>query len=879
MICDAPEVLAMKRLILLCAVVVLLAAPALRADPADDVLALARKTLALVEKSAKRPKLAARLAAIERRLASEPGRGGEVLAELRALRRRIILSHPLLDFKKLLINKRPPPRSLYAHMCDQYYGRHSKAGPGLTVLSSWKTAPKAAVLLAGKLPVGSVLHPDLSFDAKRVIFAFCDHSEAKPSGVEIPTHPTVARSGFVYNDIGQRRFFIYEATLDGKTVRQLTGGPSDPMTRAGGRQTVMIEDFDPCYLPDGGFAFISTRCQSFGRCHWGRYTPAYLLYRAEGDGSGIRQISFGEANEWDPSVLPDGRLVYARWDYINRHNTWFQSLWVTRPDGSATEHYYGNYSRNPCMTSEALAVPGSHKVVCTATAHHFVSAGSTILIDPRKGRDGMAPIERITPEVKFPETEGWGLKGCYTTPYPLSEDLYLVSYSPQIVNWERSSGRYGGTWPSVNAFGIYLIDTLGGRELIYRDPKVSCYAPIPIRPRRRPPVLPTAIEPGSDLKTGVFYIQDVYRSTEAIEPGTIKAVRINRIHLQPAADKPSITCASGQAILKSIVGTVPVAPDGTAAFRAPAGVPLQLQVLDADGLAVMTMRSSIYLQGGEVSGCVGCHESRKTTPALRRVPRGLKIHTPTPPDGPQYPGALSFARTVQPVLDRYCISCHGLKPKPDGKLALIGKRTRFNAAYDALTKTRGLVKIARGNGETHASKPKDYFAHAGKLAGILRAGPHTKHVKLDRPSYQRIVDWMDLNVQYFGDYSFNRPEQRPLAPESVKALRAHIAEVFGPELATQPIEALINVALPTSSRILKAPLAISAGGWGQIKTAGSFWKSTDAPGYRKMFKLVEDSIQPLAHKDIDGTCGREKCVCRSCWVRKLRTARIAEGRK
>ena len=852
-----------------------------RVSPAaavDDVLALTRKTLALVEKSAKRPKLAGELAALERRLASGVDRRAEVLVELRSLRRRIILSHPLLDFEKLLINKRPPPRSLYSHMCDQYYGRHSKSGPGLTVLSAWKTSPRATVLLAGKLPVGSVLHPDLSFDAKRVIFAFCDHSEAKPPGVHIPTHPTVAKSGFVYNDIGQRRFFIYEATIDGKTVRQLTGGPSDPMARAGNRQTVQIEDFDPCYLPDGGFAFVSTRCQSFGRCHWGRYTPAYLLYRADADGSGIRQISFGEANEWDPSVLPDGRLVYARWDYINRHNTWFQSLWVTRPDGTATEHYYGNYSRNPCMTSEALAVPGSHKVVCTATAHHFVSAGSTILIDPRKGRDGMAPIERITPEVKFPETEGWGLKGCYTTPYPLSEDLYLVSYSPQTVKWERSRGRYGGTWPSVNAFGIYLVDTLGGRELIYRDPKVSCYAPIPIRPRRRPPVLPPAAQPGSDLKTGVFYIQDVHCSTEAITPGTIEAVRINRIHIQPTADKPSLSCSGGQEILKSIVGTVTVGPDGTVAFRAPAGVPLQLQVLDANGLAVMTMRSTVYLQGGEVSSCVGCHESRKTSPVLHRIPGGLTIQTPTPPAGPQYPGGLSFARTVQPVLDRYCISCHGLKPKPDGKLALIGKRTGFNAAYDALVKARGLVKVARGNGETHASKPKDYFAHAGKLASIL-LGPHTKHVKLDRPSYQRIVDWMDLNVQYFGDYSFNRPEQRPFAPEGVKALRAHIAKTFSPELAAQPIEALVNVALPSSSRILNAPLATSAGGWGQINIKKGLWKSTDAPGYRRMFTLVQGAIAPRKQTDINGTCGRDNCVCRSCWVRKLRTARITQGGK
>jgi len=291
----------------------------------------------------------------------------------------------------------------------------------------------------------------------------------------------------------------------------------------------------------------------------------------------------------------------------------------------------------------------------------------------------------------------------------------------------------------------------------------------------------------------------------------------------------------------------------------------------------MTMRSSVYLQPGEVSACVGCHESRKDTPVLQSIPGGLKIRKLTLPDGPKYPGGLSFARTVQPVLDRYCISSHGLKAKLDGKLSLIGKRTRFNAAYDALIKTKGLVKMAMGNGETHYSKPKDYFAHAGKLAGILLKGKHTKHIKLDRPSFQRIVDWMDLNVQYFGDYSYNRPEQRPFAPEGVKALRAHIEKVFGAKLAAQPVDALVNVALPSSSRILKAPLAVSAGGWGQI-TKGA-WKSTDDPGYKKMLRLVEGAIGPLKYKDIAGTCGREKCICRSCWVRKLRTARIAEGRK
>ena len=86
--------------------------------------------------------------------------------------------------------------------------------------------------------------------------------------------------------------------------------------------------------------------------------------------------------------------------------------------------------------------------------------------------------------------------------------------------------------------------------------------------------------------------------------------------------------------------------------------------------------------------------------------------------------------------------------------------------------------------------------------------------------------------------------------------------------------------MPDESRILKAPLARAAGGWGQIERGG--WTSGDEPDYRRMRQLVEASIQPLPYRDIAGTCGRdEKCVCLSCWVRKVweeRQKRIASAR-
>jgi len=385
-----------------------------------------------------------------------------------------------------------------------------------------------------------------------------------------------------------------------------------------------------------------------------------------------------------------------------------------------------------------------------------------------------------------------------------------------------------------------------------------------IQSRPVPPALASAVAGRENEKFGVFYVQDVYQSTQPIEPGTIKALRINRIYGQPTNSKPKLSLASNE-IIKGIIGTVPVDADGSAAFRAPAGTPLQLQAIDENGMAVMTMRSFIYLQPGEVVSCVGCHEDRLTTP-VPAIPPHLTIHRPAPPAGPQYEGGFSFARTVQPVLDRYCISCHGLEAT-EGGCDLLGVRENgYSRAHNSLTK-RGLVAIAYRNRETGFSVPKDYFAHAGRLAKYLLQD-HSEYIELDRESFQRIVDWLDLNAQYYGDYSHNRAEDRKISPQGERALREHIAKQFGGRLADQPFEALVNIALPGESRILKAPLAEKAGGWGQIEDGR--WQDTTDAGYRKMAQLVEAAIEPLPYHDVCGTCGRDKCVCGACWVAELR---------
>ncbi len=855
------------------------------ADTAEEALALAQRTLAYVEKSEKRPAMAVQLASFAQKLplTREAAARAALEKEIRALRRLILFSHPALAFDRILASQRGIPYTVAPHMVDQYTGRCSRPGPGLVVIEDWKGAPRKSEPLKGKLPLGTVLNPDLHFDGDRVLFAFCDHTANRPpaaEGVVVPTvlagctkganadiirrldpdHPCFKDAAKSYdpNPVAHLRYFIWEAAVDGSWVRQLTGTPKDPMETWDGRQTVLIEDADPCYLPDGGFAFNSTRCQSYGRCHWGRYTPAFLIYRADKDGSNIRQLSFGEANEWEPAVLNDGRIAYTRWDYINRNAVWYQSLWTMKPDGTGTAHFYGNYTMHPGIQTEVQPIPGTHVVVATAGAHHYVTAGSLITIDTHKGEDGPAPLTRVTPEIPWPESEGWKLPGCYAAPYPVNDTLFFASFSPEP--W-AGAPQYGA-WPSNKAFGIWLVDTLGGRELIFQDSEIGTFTPIPLRKRPRPPVIPSVLPPAAEAPdTGVCYVENVYDCREPLEKGSVKYLRVNQLMNQPAAKKANRNKDLDLDLYKRPLGVVPVAEDGSAAFRIPAGRPIQLQALNAEGMAIFTMRSFIYAQRGEVLGCAGCHEDKMRSRPPQELAKRREIADPKPMPALDYEGGFSFMRTVQPVFDRHCIGCHGLAPaEKDGKppLNLIGAKASQNLV------DRKQVMWIESYHETGASKTNDYFAIASPLTALLKSGHHD--VKLSKDEWDALLVWMDLNVPRYSDgyYEFNRAEQRQPEPEGEKRLRAAITAQFGKALAEQPFPALVNVGSPEKSRILLAALPTGKGGWGQLE--GGF-NGLDDPRYQALLTLVQASIAPQAYHDVLGTCGRGKaCVCNSCWV-------------
>ena len=336
-------------------------------------------------------------------------------------------------------------------------------------------------------------------------------------------------------------------------------------------------------------------------------------------------------------------------------------------------------------------------------------------------------------------------------------------------------------------------------------------------------------------------MENVYDARVELPKGSVKALRVNKLFNQGPVRHWSLNQGGDLDIYKESLGTVPVAEDGSAAFRIPAETPVQLQALDKNGMAIYTMRSFIYAQKGEIQGCTGCHENKMASVAPARMGAGRTVHDLRPEVDLGYRGPFSYLRSVQPIFDRHCISCHGLGKAPD----FIGTNGLHRLVKDEQ------VSIARSYSETIESKPYDYFAAPSPLTKRLQAGHGG--VKLSEEEWKTLILWMDFNVTEWnvgGGYSWNRPELRTVDPAGERRLREAIRERLGEKIADQPFEALVNRGDETKSRVL--------------------WLAK--PEDREyLLKLVRASLVNSKYHDIDGTCGRPVeagCECNSCWVRR-----------
>jgi hypothetical protein len=659
----------------------------------------------------------------------------QVEEALTGLQQEAMLDHPLLNFDKLLFVKRFTETS--GHIYEDPYGGTTLGG-NLCVLSP--VAPDGKVIeVVPELAGGLFGRFDLSFDATRIVFAYKKTVQGSYRIYEVGIDPSTGRAKA--NSLRQLTFAVSE---------------SEPMHRGRG-----YDDIDPCYLPNGKIMFASTRSERVVFCFGTAVTTLHVM---DGDGKNMRRISEGPITEIDPCVMEDGRVIYMRWEYVDKGFGNVQSLWSMNPDGSGSAHVYKNNIVVPGGMVDPRSIPGSPKIVTIAAPHCGLSVGAVVLLDTRADRRSGKAMLNITPGIGYPgmfHHAATHKYGYFKEPFPLSEKLFLVAHSPYAL----------ATKPT--GYGLYLLDSWGNRTELYRDPRISCFQPVPLHPRRKPTTIATVsdgtiVAGGKDRRPGTLFLQDVYQGMPGIERGRVKYLRVmealalswdaaQRAGRQQdgAGLQMAAVSMSGDVHLKKVHGVVPVHEDGSACFTVPSRKNLYFQALDKDYMELQRMRTFVNVMPGEQRSCVGCHEPRRQAPSARRdVPQAL-THAPmplAPQPGDTGPRMVHYVTDIQPIFDKHCISCHG-GSAPSGELDLSGALTTlYTTSYESLVDSN-LVSYLYGCFGAANIPPEPSVAfgsHRSKLVERIQKAPCK--ADLSREEFIKIVTWVDANAPFYGTH-------------------------------------------------------------------------------------------------------------------------------
>ena len=649
-------------------------------------------------------------------------------------------------------------------------------------------------------------------------------------------------------------FHIWEIGVDGTGLRQVTGGP--------------CHDFNPVYLPDGRIAFSSSRVEAYSMC---QNFLACALYTCDPDGTDVRRIDFTTLCTNAPALMPDGSLIATRWEYQDKSIFSWQGLWSVLPNGRNLKLYYGNTITVPNSLFGAKPVPGaSSRVVITMAAHHHPPVGDIAIVDRRLGVENPAGMRQITFATQYRVAKGEHFKHmnwhsgdrhypyAYTDPWPVSEDLILVSY--------------GGADEDTGQFRICSLTGDGVRTPLAEEQGLSFFCPVSLGRRDRPCTVPGRA-PTADGE-GTFYVTDVYRGLEeqGVRRGQVAALRVTEVLPKkyntegPRYRDHYPVIGHGSYYVKRILGSVRVREDGSACFRAPANRELYFIALDGVGREVQRMGSVTQLTTGETSACIGCHENRLSAPPAgvagsRVPPKPVAISAPAWAAGE--PATMDFVRFVQPVLDRYCARCHG-GPAPKAGIDLSGDKTRmFNMAYTNLT-LRGLVEYYYINpGPTGVFPALETGSAVSKLSRLME----TRHsdVTMDDESRRAVYAWIDANAPYYGTWEMSRPHVqggrdtwtgtggRPLPWFATlldvlrsKGLRYSGIEDYGHGGAGHLDQVKVNLTHPEWSHLLLENLARSSGGLAD--DGGAAFPSKADPDYCRLLSAIEEGKRCLYAK-------------------------------
>lgn len=595
---------------------------------------------------------------------------------------------------------------------NQYSGRRSGFDASIIELSNFKGA-------------------DAGQSSERVIYKPQDDAAV----TDVHLHFDAEKMLFTSTDAEEKRWHVFEVNTDGTGVKNLTKAIPEPD----------VEYADGCYLPDGRLIINTTLGYHGVPCVAGADAVGNLALYDPRSGY-LRRLTFDQDNNWNPTIMNNGRVMYTRWEYTDLIHYFSRFVMHMNPDGTENKNLYGSGSYFPNSTFDMQPLPGgSSAFVGIISGHHgTVRSGRLMIFDPAKGRKeekGMVqelPYRGRTIEPIIRDEMVDGVWPQFIKPHPLNDKYFLVTakLAPNSL------------------WGIYLVDVYDNLTLIKEMDGEGFINPIPLKKRPTPPVIPDKVN--EDKKESTVFIQDIYEGEglPGVPKGTVKKLRI-LAYEYAYRDSPSDHYAQGIQSgwdIKRLLGEVPVEEDGSVIFTIPANTPISLQPLDSMGRAIQWMRSWFVGMPGETVSCIGCHEDQNQIPIPKRVIASQKkpARIELPEGGVR---SFTFDLEIQPILDRTCVACHNNENAAGGR-NYTGERLDSVYGFGMSYLDFHPYFYRQGpEADMYVLTPYEFYATNSEMVQMLKNGHHG--VELTDKEWKTIYNWVDFNVPYRGSFRAN----------------------------------------------------------------------------------------------------------------------------
>ncbi len=471
----------------------------------------------------------------------------------------------------------------------------------------------------------------------------------------------------------------------------------------------------------------------------GGLAPFTSICSVKLDGSELRRLALTPGANLDPIQMWDGRVIYASQRYpltgLLDLAAGRVSLFGVHIDGMEQELYAGEQGRKiqqmPCATRDGKVV--------------FVETDSA----PWDGAGQLACILEQRPRHSY-QSLTKDPKTLWLYPSPLATNSVLVSR-------RLASGK------GISELVRYDLST-GKVEPVFRRPKYHVVQAKAVQPRPFPDGRSTVVE--TKYRTGKLYGLDLYTADARFgtnwAPGLIEKIRVIEGVPRPIGQGTAARLPNARAVGRRLLGEAPVEKDGSFQIEIPADIPVALQALDSNGVAMATCGWT-WVKQKENRGCIGCHEDPELIPENRFVMAlARKANQLTLP--PNKRRSVGFVEDVFPLLQNRCGSadCHGKEGNP---LLLAGKpgegaRETLERVYKLLlsaTAPGGLAYVEPGCARTspliHSvlgrslSQPWDRTAGSAKQAEV-KPMPPADAPQLSDAERRLLSEWVDLGAQW-----------------------------------------------------------------------------------------------------------------------------------